>query len=311
MKTQHAPLGLVLLIGIAGGIWGIARQPAELTDEGRAKIIAAVPEAAPAAPAKPRKVLVYSVTRGFRHASIPWGKAAFEEMGRRTGAFEAVVSDDLDNFEAQTLAGFDAVVFNNTTQEVFLPTQDQLKEMSEEDRKAAFDRDARLKKNLLEWVRNGGGLVGIHAATDTFYKWPEFGAMIGGYFDGHPWNANHRVVLRVEKPDHPLNAPFSGIETFDLVEEIYQFRAPYKAGRQDVLLRMDKETDQFGIKGVKRDDKDFPVAWLRTHGKGRIFYSALGHNTHIYEDPRLLGHFLAGLQWAIGDLDAPPPPGDD
>lgn len=288
----------------------MARPPQNLTDEGRSKIIAAVPQEA-AKPAQPRKVLVFSVTRGFRHASIPWGQAALEEMGRRTGAYEAVVSDDLDNFEAENLAKFDAVVFNNTTQEVFLPPPDQLKEMPEDERKAAYDRDDRLKRALLAWIRDGGALVGIHAATDTFYKWPEFGAIMGGYFDGHPWNANHRVVLRVEDPAHPLNAPFAGTETFDLVEEIYQFRQPYEAGRQQVLLRLDKDTDQFGIKGVKREDKDYPVAWLRTHGKGRIFYSALGHNTHIYEDARILAHYLAGLQWAMGDLEAPQPPGDD
>ena len=122
-------------------------------------------------------------------------------MGKKTGAFETTVSDDLANFEKDKLAGFDAVVFNNTTQNVFLPDKKEFEAMDEAGKAAAKDRESRLRMNLLEFIHAGKGFVGIHAATDTLYEWPEYGKMIGGYFDGHPWTAGHDVSIKVEKPD--------------------------------------------------------------------------------------------------------------
>ncbi|MFM7181154.1 MAG: ThuA domain-containing protein, partial [Verrucomicrobiales bacterium] len=163
----------------------------------RAKIAAAIPEKAFAEPKQARKILVFSVTRGFRHQSIPWGVAALEEMGKKTGAFTAVTSDDLANFEKDKLDAFDVVVFNNTTQNVFMPAKEEWEKMDEAARAEVKERELRLRANLLTFIRSGKGFVGIHAATDTFYEWPEFGFMIGAYFDGHPWNANVDVSIKV------------------------------------------------------------------------------------------------------------------
>lgn len=274
------------------------------------RIVAAIPEAAPAQPAEARRVLVFSRAQGFRHESIPRGQVWIEQMGARTGAFEVVISDDLAMFEEDALAGFHGVVFNNTSGEVFLPTSSEAEGMSEEELTDARERDARLRANLMAWIEGGGAFIGIHAATDTLYDWAEYGRMIGGYFDGHPWNADARVTIKVESPEHPLNAAFADTPTFELTEEIYQFREPYEAGRQQVLLRLDRETNRFDLPGTNRDDKDFPLSWIRTQGEGRVFYFALGHNAHIFENPALAAHFLAGMQWALGDLEAPTPPGD-
>ncbi len=303
--TSFAALASLALLQAATA--APAKAPAAAPD--RAKIAAAIPEKAFATPKNARTILVFSVTNGFRHDSIPWGIAALEEMGKKTGAFTTVVSDDLANFEADKLAGFDVVVFNNTTQNVFMPGKAELAKMDEAAKAAAKERELRLRKNFIEFIRSGKGFVGIHAATDTFYEWPEFGFMLGAQFDGHPWGANTRVSVKVEKPDHPVNQGLKDISHLEFNEECYQFKA-YSAERQDVLLRLDTERSDMNVKGIKRTDNDFPLSWVRGHGQGRVYYSALGHNKHIYENPKVLAHYLAGIQWAAGDLAAPPPPAD-
>ena len=267
------------------------------------KIAAALPDKPFAKPAKPRKLLIFSVTNGFHHASIPTGQLAFTELGKKTGAFETVVSNDLANFETDKLKDFDAVCFLSTTGEVFSPGKDQTKSMSPEALKEAEARADRLKANLMAFIKEGKGFVGIHSATDSCYQWPDYGQMINGYFDGHPWGAGTEVSIRVEpgQEKHPLVAMFEG-KNVDFKEEIYQLKDPYDSKKVDMLLRLDTEKTKIDIGGVKRADKDFGVAWARTWGKGRVFYCSLGHNHEIYSNPIILKHYLAGLQWAIGDF---------
>jgi uncharacterized protein len=290
-------LALVATFGFAVS----QNPPKDASDQ----ILAAIPEEPLAEPAEKRRVLVFAVTNGFRHKSIPTGQLMMRLMGEKTGAFEAVVSDDLANFEAETLAGFDAVCFLNTTGSVFLPHKKELEKMDDAERAAAREREARLQKNLMDFIRGGGGFVGIHAATDTYYEWEEYGQMINGYFDGHPWNANTAVSLKVEpgQEEHPLAAMFLG-ENLDITEEIYQLKDPYESRKVRMLLRLDTERSPMDLRGIKRDDKDFGVSWARMWGEGRVFYSALGHNHEIYWHPKIVLHFLAGIQWALGDLEA-------
>ena len=154
-------------------------------------------------------------------------------------------------------------------------------------------------------MKGGGGFVGIHAATDTFQSWPEYGRMIGGYFDGHPWGAGTDVSIKVEPGEekHPLVAMFEG-RNIDFKEEIYQLRDPYDSSKVHMLLRLDTERSNMDVRGIKRSDGDFGVAWARHWGKGRVFYCSLGHNDHIYWNGKVLRHYLAGIQWAMGDLEA-------
>jgi len=254
-------------------------------------------------PAKPRKLLVFSVTRGFAHKSISTGKITMQLMGEKTGAFEAVISDDLANFELGTIDQFDAICFLNTTMEVFSPAKGALAKMSEEDKKTWAEKEARLKKSLMNFIKSGKGFVGIHAATDTFYKWPEYGDMIGGYFNGHPWGAGTPVSVKVEdgQEKHACCAHLDG-KNLNFKEEIYQFKAPYDPKKLHILLRLDPEKTDLS-KG-KRADKDYGVSWIKNHGQGRVFYCSLGHNHHIYSNPKVLEHYLKGIQWALGDLKA-------
>lgn len=255
-----------------------------------------------AKPKQKRKLLVFSVTRGFRHGSIGTGKIALRLMGEKTGAYEAVVSDDLANFEPGKIDQFDAICFLNTTMEVFSPPKGTTNKMSEEEKRKAAEREVRLKKSLMDYIKSGKGFVGIHAATDTFYKWPEYGEMIGGYFDGHPWTAGTKVSIKVEdgQEKHACCAHLDG-NNLDFKEEIYQFKAPYDPKKLHILLRLDP--GQTDISKGKRADKDYGVSWVKHHGKGRVFYCSLGHNHHIYTNAKVLEHYLRGIQWALGDTE--------
>lgn len=290
--------------GAVGAFFLVAAGPdQEQAPPGAAEAIAkALPSEAYATPAKPRKLLVFSKTAGFRHSSIATGKVALTELGKKTGAFEAVVSDDLANFEPGKIDQFDAILFLSTTMDPFTPPNPVLEKMNEVDRKDSEERVKRLQKSLMGFIKGGKGFVGIHAATDTFYNWPEYGEMIGGYFNGHPWGAGTDVSIKVEagQEKHPLVAMFDG-KNVDFKEEIYQFKEPYDSKKVHMLLRLDPEKSNMKVGGVNRTDNDFGVAWARSWDKGRVFYCSLGHNEHIYWNPTILRHYLAGIQWAIGD----------
>lgn len=277
LLTRCARLGLNLLILAATAI-PVAAQGVSPDDV--ARIRAAVPDRPIVFPTANRQVLVYSGCQGFRHESIPYVAVALHELGDKTGAFDALVTEEL-LFKPEYLRRFDAVVLNNTTGELF--------------------EDAEMKAALLEFVRDGKGLVGIHAATDCFYQWPEFGALMGGYFDGHPWN--EEVTIRADEPQHPLTKMFAA-QPFKIADEIYQFKAPYSRDALRVLLSLDTSQVDMTRSGINRTDKDFAVSWIRNYGQGRVFYCSLGHRPEVLRNPLVLQHYLAGLQYAIGDLPA-------
>jgi hypothetical protein len=268
-------------------------------------ISAALPKQAYARPASPRKLLIFTLTRGFRHSSIPVGVQALTQLGQQVGAYEAVASEDIAQFEPEALRGFDAVCFLSTTGELFTPPDAD--KLPSEARAAADERAARLRKSFLSFVESGKGFVGIHAATDTFYQWPGYGQLIGGYFDGHPWHES--VVIKLDDPAHPLNVMFDG-RPLVIVDEIYEHRDPYSRQRQRVLLSLDTDRTDMKKEGIKRQDGDFGVTWIRTQGVGRVFYCSLGHREDVFCNPSVLRHYLAGIQYALGDLpaDATPVP---
>jgi type 1 glutamine amidotransferase len=270
-------------------------------------IEAALPTEAIVPPQRTRRILVYSVTAGFRHASIPTGKVALARLGESTGAFDAVVSDDFANFEPEVLKTFDSVVLLNTTQDFFMPNKKkQGGQFTEEEWTYLQAQNDRLVDNLVDYVNEGGGLVGIHAATDSCYGHEAYGETIGAYFWGHPWNANMNVTIRVEDPEHAIIKPvFEGIKDFRIKEEIYQFKPePYSRERLRILLNLDPERSDKPKQEPRREDGDFPVCWVQRVGQGRVFYTSLGHNHHIYSNPLMLKHYLAGIQFAVGDLEA-------
>ena len=284
-------------------LFAVAYSPADEKLPGGAveKIAEALPKEAYAKPEKPRKLLVFSRTNGFRHASIATGKVALSELGKKTGAYEAVISEELVNFEKGKIGEFDAICFLSTTQNPFSPFKDELKKMSGDEKKAAKEYEMQLKENLMAFVKGGGGFIGIHAATDTFYEWAEYGEMINGYFNGHPWGAGTKVNIKVEpgQEEHPLAEMFGG-ERLEFKEEIYTFKAPYDSKKVHMLLRLDPEKSA-DVKGKNREDNDYGVSWARNWDDGKVFYCSIGHNHEMYWNPKILKHYLAGIQWAMGD----------
>ncbi len=265
------------------------------------KILAAAPSEASVVPKKKRRLLVFSHAWGYRHSAIPYGKAAAWVMGEKTGAFEAVISDDTALFEPENLERFDAVLFNNANNEVFLPEKPG--ELSPEEQLQARERDARLKRSLVDYLARGGGLAVIHAGVAAFRQWPEYGNIVGARFDNHPWNAGSTVTLKVEEPGHPLSRAFDD-SFFVVTDEIYQLKAPYSRDKLRVLLSIDTEKTDMKVNGIHRKDNDFAISWVKSYGKGRVFYCALGHEHDIFWNPVVLHHLLDGIQFTLGDLEA-------
>jgi type 1 glutamine amidotransferase len=263
------------------------RRRREVTPEERARIEAAIPAKAPAVPKKPRKLLVYDRNVAYGgHASIPYANLAMQLMGEKTGSFTATLSSDPAALEPASLAQFDAVYLNNTVGDIFATPEVR----------AAF----------AAFVAGGGGLVGNHGASVASTTWTEFGEILGARGASHR-EPDEKALLNVEDPTHPITRAFDG-KPFEFTDEFYRLAAPYSRDKVRVLLSLDPiATDMmqgrcFGQ--CLRDDNDYPVAWIRQHGKGRVFYTSVGHSPPVFWDPRMLDMFLAGVQYALGDLQA-------
>ena len=261
-------------------------NPAPATAEQIALIQAALPKTAPAKPKKPRKVLVFWLCEGFFHNAIPVGNKAMEMLGAQTGAFETVISDDPAMLRPENLNKFDAILFNSTS---------RLEETY---------GDPVLRKALLDFVNSGKGVVGIHAGADNFDFWPEAACMIGGVFQGHPWTSGGTWAVKLDEPKHPFNESFGGTG-FLIRDEIYQFKSePYSRGKLRVLASLDMSNARnFKVRDPEKlsEDLDIGITWYHEVGKGRAFYCSLGHNPDVYWNRAVLRHYLAGIQYALGD----------
>jgi len=237
-----------------------------------------MPKKATAKPAKERVVLVLDKCKGFRHSSIPFINKMLEEMGTKTGAWKAVFTSEIKDINAENLKKYDALILNNTT-------------------KIDTEMDDAQKKAFLDFIKSGKGIVGIHAATDNFYKTPELAAVMGGLFAGHPWNAGGTWALKIDEPNHPLCKGFDG--GFLVKEELYKLKEPYSRENLRVLVSLDMD---HGANRPGREDKDNAISYIQKVGDGRMFYCSLGHNNQVMTIPCVLQHYLDGIQYALGDL---------
>ncbi len=253
-----------------------------ITPEELDKIEWAMPTWAPAQPERPRTLLVINRAEGFVHKSIPYWDKALEIMGKKTGAFSVSVQGDLSALSDTGLNAFDAICFNNTTH--LKPNEKQ-------------------RAALMRFIRGGKGIVGIHAGCDNFNEWPEGMHLMGNRFSGHPWGAGGTWSVKVDDPTHALTRPFVH-RTFTIKDEIYRVTLPYYGrDKMRVLLSLDmSDPATKGAKGVRPSDADTGISWVKRVGQGRLFYSCLGHNTHITWNKPVLEHYLAGIQFALGDL---------
>lgn len=166
------------------------------------------------------------------------------------------------------------------------------------------DLNDKQRQDLLDFIaKDGKGFVGVHTATSAGYYWPEWGKMVGGYFDNHPWNTVDATVI-VERPDFPGMAGF--VANPQVRDEMYAMTAePYSRKNVDVLMRLDTSKLDMSIPQVRRTDGDFPQAWIKSYGKGRVFYSALGHPDAAWDDPRVQDMYMGAIRWASGRIDYP------
>jgi type 1 glutamine amidotransferase len=213
-------------------------------------------------------VLVFSKTAGFRHDSIPAGIAALSALGEQDN-FRVDATEDDTAFTDDNLAKYRVVVFLSTTGEVLNSSE-----------QAAFER----------FIRRGGGFVGVHAATDTGYDWPWYGALVGNYFRRHP--AIQPATLKVIDASHPSTRHLP--ITWKRNDEWYDFRNDL-AGDVTVLIRIDEASYRGGRMGANH-----PMAWFHAYDGGRSWYTALGHTVQAYGEPLFLDHLRGGIAWAAG-----------
>ncbi|HEX9342460.1 MAG TPA: ThuA domain-containing protein [Actinomycetota bacterium] len=214
------------------------------------------------------RVLVFSKTAGFRHASIPAGIAAIQELGRGNG-FAVDATEDATRISDAGLAPYRVLVFLSTTGD-FLDSAQQ----------AALQR----------WVERGGGWVGIHAAADAEYHWAFYGELVGAWFARHP--KVQRATIHVTDRRHPATAALP--ETWTRTDEWYDFKTNPR-GAVHVLATVAESSYQGGSMGA-----DHPIIWCHPVGAGRSFYTALGHTTESFAEPLYLAQLLGAIRWAGG-----------
>jgi type 1 glutamine amidotransferase len=217
---------------------------------------------------KMKRVLVYSKTRGFHHASIPVGVAAIQKLGAEN-KFAVDTTTDSTFFTKKTLKKYAAVIFMSTTGNVL-----------NDEQQAAFQK----------YIQGGGGYVGIHAATDTEYDWPWYNQLVGAYFKSHP--KQQKATINVVDPTHISTQHLPA--KWERFDEWYNFKSLQNG--LHVLLTIDEKSYTGGENGDVH-----PMAWYHDFDGGRAFYTELGHTDESFLDPLYLQHLLGGIRYAMND----------
>jgi type 1 glutamine amidotransferase len=254
---------------------------------------------------KKKLLAIGDVHTGYQHDSVSHALATIEQMGRRSGEYITYIRTDTQlitkdkiygtgkyaatgtrGVNAKNLDYFDAIFFCGLGE---------------------GDLSSQQKSDLLSFVHNDGkGFVGAHSAIDAFYSWPEYGQMVGAYFDNHPWGVLDAPII-VEEPSFPGMSQFR--REFVIRDEIYvPTNAPYSRKDVDVLARMDASKVDLKVSDLHRTDGDFPVAWVKKYGKGNVFYSTFGHPDSAWDNPDVQKMYFEAIRWALGLVDYTPRP---
>jgi type 1 glutamine amidotransferase len=242
--------------------------------------------------AEPNRALVFSKTAGFRHKdSIPLGNALLAQQFKAQG-LEADITEDASVFTAENLAKYRVVAFMSTTGDIM---GDVVAKDASKEAKAANEKIAAARRAAFQaWMENGGAFVGVHAASDAGAAekyWPWFANMVGGLFSGHP--AQQVAILRPIVKDHPANAHL-GAE-WKRKDEWYSFR---NLAQDNVVLLEIDEKSYTPQKGKEMGDHH-PMTWCKEVGKGRMFYTALGHTKESFSEPDFIKHLDGGVRWVL------------
>ena len=240
-----------------------------------------------------RRVVYFSQTEGYRHGpGIAAVLKVLKEQGAKDDAFEVEECTDCSKWTPEYLGRFDAMVSYGGGE--LTKVRPPLTEAN--------------KKALIDFIRGGKGFVAIHSASYMCpaSKWPAYAEMLGGVFINHPWSQKVRII--VEDRKHPATAHLG--EAFEVRDEIYQFNQ-WSRAKTHVVLSIDNGSVDVKKPAVRRKDLDFGIAWCHLYGKGRVFFTALGHGPNVWNDPRFQKHLINGVLWAMGDLQAEIPLGSD
>lgn len=243
-----------------------------------------------------KRLLIIGEEKGYRHEAVSHAAATIERLGRESGLWSTTIRTDTEaltkkklEYNAKNLNDFDAVLFYTG---------------------GDLEMNGEQKAALLAFVHDDGkGFIGVHSAAITFANWTEYREMLGGFYDEHPW-------VTFDAPIVVEDANFPGMQQwpkeFVLKDEIYQMK---DWSRQNVRVLMRLDAGKINLKNsqVHRKDLDFAVAWAKTYGKGRVYYSTLGHVEQNWDDLRLQQMYVGAIKWAMGLINADvaprPPPG--
>src|SRR5438128_6188965 len=245
--------------------------------------------------ARQRKVvLAWADTRNgiAQHDSVSHALATIERLGYESGAYDTYIRTDSNIISKHplmttgqpasggpSLANVDAIFFLGHREVELSPEQ---------------------RADLLSFVKDDGkGFVAAHTATTAFLSWPEFSEMLGGQYDEHPWGSTSGTIIN-EDPNFPATKHFPS--TFPFSDEFYQTKN-YSRDKIHVLLRLDM-SKMPPNPGVRRTDGDFPLAWAKMYGKGRVFYSSLGHAASTWDNPDVYHMYFEALKWSLGMSEA-------
>jgi uncharacterized protein len=225
----------------------------------------------------PKRLLVVTVTKGFRHSSIPTAEKVLSKIAEETGDFTIDFvrqsENDTEMKEKMTmdnLQKYDGIVFANTTGDLPLPD----------------------KEGFFKFIKSGKAFIGMHSATDTFRghtPLDPYVEMIGGEFKTHPAGLQDVECLN-QDPKHPACKHFG--PTFAVKDEIYILNG-FDGTKVHRLLSLDKHP-------ASKEPGDYPVAWCKDYGKGKLFYTSLGHAEAVWESPEYQKHVLGGIRWTLG-----------
>ena len=220
---------------------------------------------------KKLRLLYVTQSMGFRHQSLHKSEEVMEHLGNKND-FEVTLTQMAQlKLTAANIKNYDVIVFYTTGE---LPLSDDQKTL------------------LLNWIKGGKLFLGLHSATDTFYKWPEYGEMINGWFDGHPWTQETEVTIKVDDRSHPITSHLPESMTFK--EEIYQLKE-FNPEKVKVLVSLDTTKTNMTLKGIRA--KQFPLVYFRDYGKGKVVYNAIGHRPDIWTSEWYQTMIVNTIKW--------------
>jgi len=242
-----------------------------------------------------KRVLLFGHVTGFHHGSISDAIGNMYKALVDSSLFEVEIKTDtrwiskqpnVFSGEGHNLDGFDVLMAISTV--------------------GTWELDEQQKKDLLAFVHDDGkGFVGAHGALDANHQWPEYLEMIGGEFVGHPWNTFAAPVV-IEDTSFPATRHFAATH-LTMFDEMYMTRGPWARDKVNVLMRLDEtklaDPGRGAGRGGLREDRDFAITWAKTYGKGRVFYSSLGHVKEAWTNADIQKMYLEAVKWAAGLTD--------